>query len=101
MLSSKEEEKCIIIHALNNRDTNVRNQADVLYQCQDPCVISMLSSTEEEKCIIIHTLNNKDTNVRNQDDVLYQCQDQKMRRNASISKILLLKTIQTLPNLDR
>ena len=36
MLSSKEEEKCIIIHALNNKDTNVRNQDDVLYQCQDP-----------------------------------------------------------------
>ena len=36
MLSSKEEEKCIIIHALNNKDTNVRNQADVLYQCRGP-----------------------------------------------------------------
>ena len=51
--------------------------------------------------MITHTLNNKDTNVRNQADVLYQCQDPKMRRNASVIKILLLKTIQTLQNLDR
>ena len=61
----------------------------------------MLSSKEEEKCIIIHALNNKDTNVRNQADVLYQCQDPNMRTNASLIKILLLKTIQTLQNLDR
>ena len=61
----------------------------------------MLSSKEEEKCIIIHTLNNEDTNVRNQADVLYQCQDSKMRKNASLIKILLLKTIQTLQNLDK
>ena len=61
----------------------------------------MLSSKQEEKCIIIHTLNNEDTNVRNQADVLYQCQDLKIRRNASLIKLLLLKTIQTLRNLDR
>ena len=61
----------------------------------------MLSSKKEEKCIIIHTLNNEDTNVRNQADVLYQCRDPKMRRNASLIKLLLLKTIQTLRNLDR
>ena len=61
----------------------------------------MLSSKQEEKCIIIHTLNNEDTNVRNQADVLYQCRDLKMRRNASLIKLLLLKTIQTLRNLDR
>ena len=61
----------------------------------------MLSSKKEEKCIIIHTLNNEDTNVRNQADVLYQHQDPNMRRNASLTKILLLKTIQTLQNLDR
>ena len=61
----------------------------------------MLSSKKEEKCIIIHTLNNEDTNVRNQTDVLYQCQDPKMRRNASLINILLLKTIQTLQNLDK
>ena len=61
----------------------------------------MLSSKEEEKCIIIHTLNNEDTNVRNQADVLYRCQDPKMRKNASLIKILLLKTIQTLQNLDK
>ena len=61
----------------------------------------MLSSKEEEKCIIIHTLNNEDTNVRNQADVLYQRQDPNMRTNASLIKILLLKTIQTLQNLDR
>ena len=61
----------------------------------------MLSSKEEEKCIIIHTLNNEDKNVKNQADVLYQCRDPKMRRNVSLIKILLLKTIQTLQNLDR
>ena len=61
----------------------------------------MLSSKKEEKCIIIHTLNNEDTNVRNQADVLYQHQDPNMRRNTSLIKILLLKTIQTLQNLDR
>ena len=61
----------------------------------------MLSSKEEEKCIIIHTLNNEDKNVKNQPDVLYQCRDPKMRRNVSLIKILLLKTIQTLQNLDR
>ena len=59
----------------------------------------MLSSKKEEKCIIICTLNNEDTNARNQADVLYQCQDPKMRRNASLIKMLLLKTIQTLQNL--
>ena len=61
----------------------------------------MLSSKEEDKCIIIHTLNNEDKNVKNQADVLYQCRDPKMRRNVSLIKILLLKTIQTLQNLDR
>ena len=61
----------------------------------------MLSSKKEEKCFIIHTLNNEDTNVRNQADVLYKCQDPNMRTNASLIKILLLKTIQTLQNLDR
>ena len=61
----------------------------------------MLSSKEEEKCIMIHTLNKEDTNVKNQANVLYQCRDQKMRRNASRIKILLLQTIQTLQNLDR
>ena len=61
----------------------------------------MLSSKEEEKCIIIHTLNNEDKNVKNQPDVLYQCRDPKMRRNVSLIKILSLKTIQILQNLDK
>ena len=34
MLSSKKEEKCFIIHTLNNEDTNVRNQADDLYNAR-------------------------------------------------------------------
>ena len=41
---------------------------------------------------IIHTLNNEDANVGKQADVLYQCRDLKKRRNASLIKILLLKT---------
>ena len=67
----------------------------------------MLSSKEEEKCINIHTLNNEDTNVRNKSDVLNQCRDRKMRRNALLIKILLLKTnagrrtIQFLINLSK
>ena len=50
---------------------------------------------------MIHTLNNENTNVRNEADVLYQCRDQKMARNASLIKMLLLQIIQTLQNLDR
>ena len=49
---------------------------------------------------VFGTSNNEDINISNQPDVWYQWRGPKMRRNVSVIKLSLLKTIRTLQNLD-
>ena len=50
---------------------------------------------------VFGTSNNEDANIINQPDVWYQWRGPKMRRNVSIIKLSLLKTIRTIQNLNK